>query len=287
MSDLGEDDPDDPPYEYVLFIDEAGDTGLRVDGAEGTSEWFCLAGILMAKRYEPDTTAWVQDIRREVGSYQGPELHFKALAEWNKVKACQMLSALPLRAFALLSHKQNMRGYSNARAAKIPSQNYFYNWCLRVLLERASHLVGLSSKKRFAGPRLMKVVMARTGALQYSQTCAYIEYLRGQALNKATYLSAREINPKVLHMRLIKPIMARYAPGAQLADIVASAFYNAVNDRAEPPLYLPPAMALERVMAKQDELVSGYGLCLMPWNGEIPEKHRPIFEHYGRVWDEK
>ena len=60
----------EPRYEYVLFIDEAGDVGTRIKtgGEKGSTEWFALGGFVAAQRYEAELAHWVRTIRDEVGA---------------------------------------------------------------------------------------------------------------------------------------------------------------------------------------------------------------------------
>lgn len=51
------DDPYNPDYEYIAYIDESGETGLKnilsID-ANGSSEWFILSLVLVPKSEEPN-----------------------------------------------------------------------------------------------------------------------------------------------------------------------------------------------------------------------------------------
>src|SRR5690606_33468513 len=112
---------------------------------------------------------------------------------------------MKMRGFVVASHKANMRGHENKRAATRGGQQPFYNFMLRVLLERVTSCVAASAQKQFGGPRRVKVVLAQTGGVYYSQTLAYIELLRIQAEGHTTYLKAMEIDPRVLSMKLVEP----------------------------------------------------------------------------------
>jgi hypothetical protein len=60
--------PNLPEYEYLAYIDEAGETGLKrilsVD-QRGSSEWFILSLVLVPKSEECNLASWVADIMRE------------------------------------------------------------------------------------------------------------------------------------------------------------------------------------------------------------------------------
>jgi hypothetical protein len=73
-----------PDYEYVAYIDESGETGLKnVLGADqaGSSERFVLSLLLVPKSKEPNIGSWVAQMIRDTGSHQLSDLHFAKLPE--------------------------------------------------------------------------------------------------------------------------------------------------------------------------------------------------------------
>jgi len=274
-------------YEFVLFVDEAGDVGTKTaeQGDRGSSEWFCLSGVVVARKFEGDIPNWMENIKRSYGSGDVAvgELHYKKLKPEQRVGACQAVGQLPIKAFVVASHKANMRGYQNPRAAKLSSKSAFYNFCLRILLERVTATVAKTSVNVFGGKRKMRIAIAKTGAIRYSETKAYIEYLRHQTRNGTTYLKAGAIDHEVLDIWQIDEVRASTVEGCQLADIVASAFYNALNPKAK-HMVLEPAEALRPILATRHGRVSRHGLQLLPWDQNIPPEYRPVFEQFGYGW---
>ena len=65
--------PISEPYEYVLYIDEAGDDGLAkikpVDPG-GASEWLVIGGFLTRASHEPDVVEWVRDLRQSTRAFR-------------------------------------------------------------------------------------------------------------------------------------------------------------------------------------------------------------------------
>lgn len=276
-------------YEYVLFVDEAGDFGTRTaaEGDKGSSEWFVLAGFVIAKRFETEVTGWVRDARAAIGA--PPEviqLHFNGLDKQRRIEVAQHVSALPLRAFVVMSHKTNMRGYRNERAARAGGKNVFYNFCLRVLLERATQRVARDCQKRFGEVRTMKTIIAETGGVRYEHTMEYLEKLRGQAITGTTFLGANTIHPRVATSWEFEQVSAKTTAGCQIADVIASSFYNAVHEGGVFPMLQDPARELRKVMATKEGVVADTGLKLLPWKRNIPRKFRPIFETYGYGWQD-
>lgn len=96
-------------YEFVAYIDEAGDPGLRAVAPidpNGSSEWMTLGCVLIRKKYEKDVVRWVRDIRLAVRAVQGPALHYRRLSRAKRLMACKMLAQLPVRAIVLASNKK-------------------------------------------------------------------------------------------------------------------------------------------------------------------------------------
>ncbi|AKR55738.1 hypothetical protein XM25_07990 [Devosia sp. H5989] len=275
-------------YEYVMHIDEAGDIGLKtaVQGDKGSTEWFALGGYVASRNNEPNIAAWVQGIREAAEA--PPEvlqLHYNMLDEKRRIAAATALAKLPIKAFVVLSHKDNMRGYRNDRAARAGGKNVFYNFCLRVMLERATQTVARSSMNRFGEIKPMKIVIAETGGVRYEHTMEYLEKLRAQAITGTTFLKASTIHPKVAASWLFEKVSAKNTAGCQIADTIASAFYNAVHADSVMPMLQKPAEALRPVMATHEGQVQNMGLKLLPWSHDIPDKFKPIFRTYGYQWE--
>jgi len=129
------------PY-YIAFIDEAGDPGLntvRPTDVAGGSEWLCLGAIVLRATYAADIEEWVRAIQSKAGLRAETDLHYRNLPAFRKRIVCSEIAKLPIRGFVLASNKKNMRQYRNQRAERVKSQQWFYNFCLRLLLERVTH----------------------------------------------------------------------------------------------------------------------------------------------------
>jgi hypothetical protein len=281
------------PYSYVAYIDEAGDPGLRKvkpRTANGSSEWIVLAGALIPAELEAETRIWVKEFRAVIASRQLRDIHFQKLNDHRKADVCRALTAKNVRLFAVVSNKQNMEGYSNPAAAQIPSNNWFYCWLTRVLLERMTDCALAASIKRYGEPRFMKIEFSERGGLSYSQMHAYYEWIRLKSAGGAVplYLPWGKVAFEVLHPSLMRVYNHRERDGLKLPDIVASAFFKAVdvhdtgaNDPAFARL-LGPRMAASPVTGQK----GGYGVKLWPsWTKlkslEVPRSQLSIFEDFG------
>lgn len=279
-----------PEYKYIAYIDESGDPGIkRVKPLDkpGSSEWLVLGATVVAAEREEEIAVWNAELMAKMRSHQMRDLHFQRLSPAKKLIACEHVASLPVRCFVVASNKQNMRGYSNPRAAQIPSNNWFYCWMTRVVLERITHWVKAHSVKEYGSPKLVKLVFSGRGGLRYSQMKAYFEWLRFQGRNP--YLPLGVIEHDVLDIRLMEVRNHVGHDGLKLPDIVASAFFKAIDiwdTGASDPQF---AEALRPRMARWPDTdggqFSGYGVKLWPGYGKLRDKVLPeqlaTFKSYG------
>lgn len=282
-----------PSYDYVAYIDEAGDTGInhvKPRSFPGASEWFIVSGALIRARDEPNVSGWIQATFDALRSRQLRDIHFQKLNDERKRIACSMIAGTETRFFVIISNKQNMQGYKNLRAASIPSDNWFYCWMTRVLLERITDYVYADSIKRYGEPRHVKLEYSERGGLRYSQMQAYYEWIRLKSSSGAIplFLPWGRLRFEVLHHELFNVFRHELRDGLKLADIAASAFFKAVDVHdtgacnPEFAKLLTPRMAA----APATNQIGGYGVKLLPkWKTlndfDVPSNQRVILRHFG------
>lgn len=273
-------------YSYILYIDEAGDDGLtRIKPIDpnGASEWLVISGVLLRKKYESEVVSWVKDIRRSINATQGPALHYLNLSPTKKDAVCDLVGALPIKAFAVCSNKLNMRQYHNPRAAIFGSKQWFYNYCVRLLIERVTDMCFRSSMRHSGKAENLKVIFSQRGGHSYGQTKAYWQKLKAQAAGGTTLLNKREIRHQVLKFNLVDYVPHNQVAGLQLADIVASSFYQAVNSNG-PRWETRHALRLQKAMAHEKNVIADYGLVLQPTDPRKftpDDKQKKIFNFFG------
>ena len=153
-----------------------------------------------------------------------------------------------------------------------------------MLCERVTQFCYDHRRLQRANNRLLKLVYSERGGHSYGQTIAYHELLKNQAKAGELYLSKRRIYWEVLDWRLAEATSHKSSEGAQLSDIVTSAFCQAVDT-------LPPtrwdnsfAKLLQPVMAKEDGQYMNFGVALQPTppsKGKLTDQQKEIFEFYG------
>ncbi|WP_374333002.1 DUF3800 domain-containing protein [Aestuariivirga sp.] len=280
---------ENPEYEYVAYIDESGDPGIeRVKPIDpnGASEWLVLSAAVIQKKRELECVEWVKNMIQRLNVRQRSDLHYRSLSPSKKLVACNALGKFPIRLFVLASNKKNMRGHKNERAARTsgpikPSQ-YMYNFCARLLLERVTEFVEAKSIANFGKPQKLKIVFSERGGLTYGQTAAYTELLKNQSRAGTTFLDVRQVKWSVLDRRLILPAAHGKIAGLQMADIVASAFYQAVDilEVENDPQY---AAELIPRLWQCDGRIANHGLSLQPHpkKANLLPAQKAIFEMCG------
>lgn len=280
-------------YDYVAYIDESGDPGLnrvKPRSENGSSEWLIISAALVPADLEDSIKDWIEEMMAAMNSRQLTDIHFQKLNPSKKALLCSLLAQKRVRLFSVISNKQNMQGYQNPYAAQIPSDNWFYCWLTRVLLERITHFVADTSLRKFGEKRRVKLEFSERGGLSYSQMSAYYEWINIKSVGGKIplYLPWGTVDFGVLHRSLFKVYNHRERAGLKLPDIVASAFFKAVDvhdTRACDPQF---AKLLKPEMAKAPgtNQVAGYGVKLMPsWKTldqfAVPADQREILKFYG------
>lgn len=279
-----------PPHGYVAYIDESGDPGIKTVrplDPEGSSEWLMVSAVVIDARREAEVSTWIGDMTAAVRSHQLRDIHFAKLSPQRKLLVCQHLANLPVRCFVVASNKQNMRGWRNSNAEKIPSDNWFYCWLTRLLLERVTHWVEQRSMLDHGETKLLKLVFSERGGLSYSQMNAYYQWLKSKGDNQ--FLTKGNLAYSTMDMRLMKVLNHAGHDGLKLPDIVASAFFKAADIHHTRECDPQFAFALKDRMArwpdKKSGLVAGYGVKLMPGYGalrnKVQDRQREIFRLYG------
>lgn len=232
----------------------------------------------------------VADMMKAINSRQLKDIHFQKLNDQRKLLVCNLVAEKNVRLFAVCSNKRNMQGYRNVKAEAIPSQSWFYCWLTRILLERLTDNVLAASTKRYGGPRFVKLEFSQRGGLRYSQMHAYYEWIRMKSVSGRVplYLPWGRVEFDVLHRDLFKVYNHNERAGLKLADIVASAFFKAIDihDTRNRDAQFAKALASRMAKAPNTGQIGGYGVKLWPsWSKlkelGVPRDQLEIFSHFG------
>lgn len=276
-----------PSYGYIAYIDEAGDPGLktvRPIDENGASEWLVISAAVMKAERENKIVDWVSGLVDDLDIRQRRDLHYRTLSPTRKRVAGERIAKMPLRGFAICSNKKNMRQHQNHRAAKVPSQQWFYNFCVRLLLERVTAFCDARTLSDYGERRKVKIEFSERGGHRYSQTSAYHYYLREQQQGGRLYLNKREPITDLLDWHLMEAHPHETRAGLQLADFVGSAFYQAIDTGGQAVWNVEPAQALSPIMAKENGTTKDFGVALFPsrwWEAGLTKDQERIFRYYG------
>ena len=291
-------DPYNPDFEYIAYIDESGETGLKkvlaID-ASGSSEWFVLSIVIVPKSEIPNIGQWVSEIVTETRT-RLPDLHFADLLPSQKLKAAAIMVQKPMMAFVVCSNKKNMRKYRNVRAERMAVPDWFYCWLTRLALERATNFVWRRSVQNFNEPRRLKIVFSERGGLRIGQINAYYDWIKQQSLNDNLWIPWGDLEWDTIHPRLIDKDYHKNLAGLKLADAIANAFFVACDNKQSGPCLPDVAKKLRPIMGRfpnnESGRYSGFGVKLLPtWSkAKLSRDQQDIFRFYGyplQLWQKE
>lgn len=270
---------------FHVYIDEAGDPGVKPKDSHEPhwSDWFVLGAVVVSASRDLEAVDWVHDMCEAVRKRGPAGLHYRNLSDSNRERVCRMLARKPVRLFAVASHKASMRNHYNPRLGRAKDQQ-FYNWCLRLLLERVTAWCHRRCTMDSVDVGPARIVFSERGGHDYVELRDYLKKLEAQTLTGKLVLKAKGIAPGIIQNDLCEVRPHATVAGLQLADVAASAVFQAacsVSTRH----HLTPAKSLKPRFARwgTKKQVSEFGLLLLPFphQGSIPEADREIFEFNG------
>lgn len=286
-------------YDYIAYIDEAGDPGLRKVKPfhpQGSSEWLILSAVLIRGRSENSLLGWANELASSCCGPQAKEFHFRKLSDGNQTKAAKILASKPVRIFSVCSNKKNMQNWQNPFAAKKtltesgikPTYRWFYYWLSRILLEKVTDYVQRRSMKETGCSQKLKILFSERGGIRYDELGGYYDLLFEHDQAETQFVSYDKITWEVMDKTLLDAKPFNSHPGLILPDIAASAFFAACDkhdrNRAPNPV---PAFHLDPRMARRtdnlDRLPAGYGVKLIPnlAQADLDDDQYRVFKHYG------
>lgn len=281
---------------YHIFCDEYGDQSLK----HTASEWFIQSAVVTAAHRVPELQDWIRRIKRPMRNQQRHGLHFKDLDERMKLRSTRFLGKLPVRCFALLSHKENMRDHRNRRCERAVGwfddpdireivqdrgkRHSYPNFVLKVLLERATEWCERRSFVDFGVRRPVQITIASRGGFYLDSFKRYLiekdraQWLRGKG-TLGRYLAWR-----VVDVDLIKEAPAANVAGLQLADLVAGAFSRAVDEKEFGVCDRRYVKNLMPRLGKRQAQLAEFGVTGLPWNlalAPLSVEQRQLFRMCG------
>ncbi len=175
-------------YHYVLYVDEAGDDKvdrLKPQHENGNSEWLCLGGYLIQRKYEHEMESRRDSILKALRRPAGQTIHFKNLKPRTRDLVATELAKYPARGFVVCSMKKTFQGHHNPKAAAKSTGNpndLLYNFVTNLLLERVTQFVGRHAASSAISDPKLKIVMASRKGHHFGRFKAYIQQKKGKPL---------------------------------------------------------------------------------------------------------
>ncbi len=247
--------------EYVAYIDEAGDEGfgkLRDPENSGQSRWLLLGAAIFSAENDRKAPGWRNEIMQLFPKKKSRDLHFRFLNHDQRVVACDVLGQKPIGACVIASNKETLLDSPKKEVFK--QKGYLYNYLVRFLLERVTDAVALKGKQSGESVNL-KVVFSRRGGTDYKSMHEYLCLMRDR---KEVQAPVRSVNWDVLDLDNIRVENHSVRAGLQIADVITSATYNALDPNQFG--YIEPryAMLLKQRYIKDKRRILNCGITLVP-----------------------
>jgi hypothetical protein len=275
------------PVTFVAYIDESGDTGLELvkpHDVRGATEWLILAAFVVKIADDSKMVSWTQDVQSDFISKRG-DLHFNRLLPFKKSLVCNALAKKNAKCFVVMSNKKNIERYKNPRLDD-GNRSWIYWWLARLLLERVTEYCEEQTPADQRGKDTLRIIFSRRGGLTCKDFNDYLTKLYWQSRLSSLVLSYKDIKWSVIDWEEIRVLDHKDRAGLQLADVVAGAFFEAVELNRGGIANCDPsyAKALKPIIAvRSTGAVVGFGIKPMPLvnaMGLSPDQME-IFKFYG------
>jgi hypothetical protein len=286
------------------LCDEFGDQALK----SSASDFFIIGAIVVAAHREPQLPQWTTRINRRRPHWKDQPLHFTNLDERMKLWATRFIGKLPLRCFAIISHKANMIGYRNVRAERASDLRiygddgtsftieqrrklWYSHIVLKVLLERATQWCHARTLRDYRELRPVEITIAQRGGFYLDRFKTYLdEKDRRNWLTKTGILPGYLAWP-VVNMDLIRTAPADNTAGLQLADVVAGSFSRAIDQHrfGTCDRRFVENLAWRLARKGRERRIAKWGTTGLPWElwkANLTNEQEQLFRMFGYT-DEK
>jgi len=269
-------------FQYVIYIDEAGDEGfgkIQTQEQDGQSSWFAVGGLIVKRQNDRSLVTWRDEIRKQKSKSQS--LHFKNMDHEHSVFACKHIASKPLRFGVTFSNKITLQDLSKDRQKIFKQKSHLYNYTTRYLIERISRYIKMRSQRDQMPKCRAKIIFSRRGGMKYEDFQSYLHLIKD---GREKIFSPGRIDWDVIDPDLVEALAHEKRAGLQIADICTSAFWKAVNPNRwgmTEPRY---ANELRQVVFKdKDGRQYNAGLTSIP-PLRTPQPLSQEQEHFLRSW---
>lgn len=245
---------------YFAYVDEAGDEGfgkLREPGTTGQSRWLCLGAIVTTKANDALIPSWRDEILSLFPSKKSKkDIHFKNLNHNQRLAACQRIAEKPVGVCVVASNKETILDSEELETFK--EKQHLYNYMIRFLMERLTAACAIKANGESAS---LHVTFSRRSGTDYQAMREYFELMRdGRELLKPV----RSINWNVFDPSNIRVENHAVRAGLQIADVVTSATYQALEPDPYGNTEPRYSLAMKHRYLHQRRIIANHGLTLIP-----------------------
>lgn len=236
---------------FVAYIDESGDEGFKFnENGSGSSRWFVISAIVVRKSNDLKLVEGAKQAREQISFQPRQQIHFCKLRHEQRVPVARVIGSLPVRTVNILIHKPSI-----ADPEIFQQEAYsLYRYASRLLLERISWLCR-DNRRKDEGNGRVQLIYSNRSAMSYEDLKAYIAQLQhkpnGQVVN---------IDWNVIDANLVRAVNHDQLAGLQLADVVASSMYQAVNPNRYGDTETKYFQLLSKTVYQHKSKCEGYGL---------------------------
>lgn len=247
--------------QYVAYIDEAGDEGfgkLRGERVTGQSRWLSIGAAIVTQANDRFIPSWRNEIMGLFPSKKKRDLHFRFLNHDQRVAACSILAEKRVGICVISSNKETL--LDSPKMGVFKNKGHLYNYLVRFLLERVTAAVALHARRQNDVASL-QVVFSRRGGTDYQVMRDYLHLMKN---DEEVRRPVRSINWDVLDPDTIKVENHSIRAGLQIADVVTSATYSALDPNKYGNIEPRYALAMKKKYLKETGRVLNCGLTLIP-----------------------
>lgn len=259
-------------HKYFAYVDEAGDEGfgkLRQPGTTGQSRWLCLGAIVATETNDALIPSWRNEILSlfpKKGNQK--DIHFRKLNHGQRLAACQRIAEKPIGICVVASNKETILDSEELETFK--EKQHLYNYLIRFLMER---LTAACSTKANGEAASLHVTFSRRSGTDYQAMREYFEFMRD---GKELFRPVRSINWNVFNPSNIRVENHAVRAGLQIADVVTSATYSAVEPDPYGNTEPRYSLAMKSRYLHDKRTIANHGLTLIPppWKSPLSDKQK-------------
>ncbi len=266
---------------FHAYVDEAGDEGfgkLKTERCGGQSRWLALGAILVSEENDKNLPKW-RDAALQILAHKKRDLHFNKLKHEQKVAISNILSEKPFGISVVCSDKIEITRLSAKRYETYKEKGHLYNYLTRFLLERLTD--ACAQKAERAGNKAkLEITFSRRKGTDYSVMRDYLYLMRDGREKLEPF---RSVNWSVLNPEDIKVENHNKRAGLQIADVVTSATYAALEPNLYGDVETRYSNIFRRRYLRPDGKIANWGVTIMPsksWAKENPQRLIKELEKY-------